>query len=63
MALPFELDALEAARSFIDLKERNQWDTAKGDVAQHDLGVAIAEVDRSSKYRGALSKMRKERAL
>jgi hypothetical protein len=63
VALPLKVDPLETARSFVDLKERNYGDPIKDDVSQHELRIAVAEIDRSLEHHDPLAKMRKERTL
>ncbi len=51
MARPLQLDALEAARSLVHLKERDDGDAADGFTMQHDIGIAIAEIETSWELR------------
>ena len=63
MSLPFKLDPLQASGSFVDLEKGDQGDAANDHIAQHDLRVAIAEIERALKHYGTFSKMRNQCAL
>ena len=51
MARPPQLDALEASRFFVHLKEGDDGDAAYGFPVQHDIDIAVAEIETSGKLR------------
>jgi len=57
-----ELDAFQPARTLIHLKIGNQRYVAERHIAQHDIGVAVAEIQRPRQHRHAAAEMGKERA-
>jgi len=63
MPLPFKLDALQASGGFVDLEKGNQRDIADAHIPQHDLRVAIAEIESVSKHYSTFSKMRNQCVL
>src|SRR5207248_4090968 len=50
-ARPLQLNALQAARSFVHLKEGDDRDPAYGLSVQHDIDIAVAEIETSGELR------------
>jgi len=51
VARPLQLDAFEASRSLVHLKERDDGDAADSFPMQHDISIAIAEIETSRELR------------
>ena len=47
MTRALELDAPQSARPLVHLEIGDQRDAAERHIAQHDIGVAVAEIERA----------------
>ncbi len=62
MARSLELDPLQPARRLVHLEIGDQRKAADRQVAQHHIGIAVAEIERPRQHRRAGAEMGEQRA-
>src|SRR5439155_12396480 len=62
VALPLELDSLQAASRLVELEKRDQRNATEHDPAKHDWGIAVAEIDRPRHHRRLRAEMGEQSA-